>query len=204
LSWLRRTPLASARWIVIDCETSGLDMRKDRLLSVAAVEVAHERIVADRSYYAVVRQEQPSAVDNILVHGLGAATQLEGRPAAEVLRELGTFMDESLPVAFHAPFDQAMIERAVAHAGIESRRKRWLDLAALGPVLFPDRTANDLDSWLAGFGIECDARHDALSDAYSTAQLLLVMLRKALQDGIATVEALHRLAASRHWLPRSR
>ena len=204
MSWFSRTPLAGARWVVVDCETSGLDLSKDRLLSVAAVEVAQERIVPERSYAAVVRQEQPSAADNILVHGIGASAQLGGRPPGDVLRELKTFMGDAIPVAFHAPFDKAILDRAFTQAGMKAPRKRWLDLAELAPVLFADRKANDLDSWLATFGIECDARHDALNDAYSTAQLLLVLLERAKREGVATTEALLRVASSGQWLPRTR
>ena len=204
MSWFGRTPLAGTRWVVIDCETSGLDLVKDRLLSVAAVEVTQERIVIDRSYSAVVRQEQPSDANNILVHGIGGAAQLAGRPAPEVLHEFIAFLEEGVPVAFHAPFDKAMLDKAFKEAGIRTSRKRWLDLATLAPVLFPDLKSNDLDSWLAAFGIECTARHDALSDAYSTAQLLLVMLEKAKHERVASVEVLIRLASSAGWLPQHR
>jgi len=204
LSWFRRTPLAGARWIVVDCETSGLDPRKDRLLSVAAIEVTRERINASRSYAAVLGQREPSARDNILVHGIGASAQLSGRPAPEVLREFAAFVDDALPVAFHAPFDKAVLDQAFRHAGVKSSRKRWLDLATLGPALFPGRRADDLDSWLAVFGIACDARHDALFDAYATAQLLLVMLQKARRERVASAEALIRLASSAAWLPQRR
>ena len=121
-----------------------------------------------------------------------------------MLRELQIFIGGAMPVAFHAPFDKAILERAFAHAGMKAPRKRWLDLAELAPVLFADRKANDLDSWLAAFGIECDARHDALNDAYATAPLLLVLLQKARQERVATAEALLRVASSQRWLPRAR
>lgn len=204
MNWFRRTPLGETRWVVIDCETSGLDMEYDRLLSVAAVEVAQERILASRSYVAVVRQLEPSAAENILVHGIGAEAQLAGRPAAEALHELNAFMAGAIPAAFHAPFDTAILGRAFAQAGMKASRRRWLDLATLAPVLVPELDANHLDAWLAAFGIECDARHDALKDAYSTAQLLLVLLQKARREGVATAEALIRLASSAPWLPRRR
>ena len=204
MSWFRRTPLAESRWIVIDCETSGLDPARDRLLSVAAIEVARERVNAARSYSAVLGQQEPSAPDNILVHGIGASDQLAGRPPGEVLREFVAFLGDAVPVAFHAPFDEAVLDKACKQADVRSPRKRWLDLAGLGPVLFPDRKGNDLDSWLAVFGIECDARHDALNDAYATAQLLLVMLERAKREGVATAEGLLKLASSGRWLPRAR
>ena len=204
MSWFRRTPLADARWVVVDCETSGLDPKQDRLISVAAIEVARERVNPARSYSAVLAQDQPSHRDNILVHGIGASAQLAGRPSREVLSEFAAFLNDGVPVAFHAPFDKAVLDKAFTQAGIRPSRKRWLDLATLGPVLFPHPKADDLDSWLAAFGIECDARHDALHDAYSTAQLLLVMLEKARRDRVASVEALIRLAASAAWLPQRR
>lgn len=179
-------------------------MENDRLLSVAAIEVSQERILANRSYVAVVRQQEPSTAENILVHGIGAEAQLAGRPAAEALHELNAFMDGAIPAAFHALFDKAILERAFAQAGMKAPRKRWLDLATLAPVLFPDRDANHLDAWLAAFGIDCDARHDALNDAYSTAQLLLVLLQKARREGVASAEAFLRLASSGAWVPRRR
>jgi DNA polymerase-3 subunit epsilon len=202
--WFRRTPLAAAHWVVVDCETSGLNPKRDRLLSVAAVGVTAERIAAGRAYAAVLQQQEPSRVDNILVHGLGGEAQLGGDPAQQVLRELAGFMNDAIPVAFHAPFDKAVLAKASSQAGVPAARKRWLDLAVLAPVLFPDRKANDLDSWLAAFAIECAARHEALGDAYATAQLLLVVLGKARSEGVATAEALIRLASSAAWLPRRR
>jgi len=201
VTWFRRTPLAAARWVVIDCETSGLDPTHDRLLSVAAVEVADGRIAARCSYAAVLRQREPSSDDNILVHGLGADAQLGGIPAPQALRELAEFMDDGIPAAFHAPFDREVLATAFAQAKIGFAKKRWLDLAVLAPLLFSRKPGTDLDSWLAEFRIDCPARHDALSDAYATAQLLLVALGEANRQGIATAEALLGIESSAKWVP---
>jgi len=189
-------PLARARWAVIDCETSGLDARRDRLLSVAAVAVADGRIALRDSLAAVVRPSEPSAADNILVHGLGADVQLGGRDRGEVVAELDAFIGDAIPVAFHAPFDRAILARA----GLRAARRRWLDLAVLAPALFPKNSGSDLDAWLAAFGIDCPERHDALADAYATAQLMLVVLAEAHRQRIASAEALAGLAASAAWL----
>ena len=198
------TPLRAARWTVIDCETSGLDAARDRLLSVGAVAVGGGRIEAGPGFSAVLRQGSPSHAANILVHGIGGEAQTNGRPAAEALRDLALFLGDSVPVAFHAPFDAAVLGRAMSGAGLRSPR-RWLDAAQLAPALFPNAApakgeARALDNWLAEFGIECNARHDALADAYATAQLLLVLLCEAERQGAATVGALLRLARSGRWI----
>lgn len=192
----RKTPLGEARWVVVDCETSGLDARRDRLLSVAAVRVRGGRIALDQSFAAVLRQAAPSTDSNILVHGIGGEAQLGGREPAEVLREIEAFLGEAVPVAFHAPFDREILQRA----GLARPKQPWMDLARVLPALFPDRKAAQLDDWLAAFEIECPARHDALADAWVTAQLLLVCLAEARRQEVETVQALRALEGAGRWI----
>jgi len=196
MKWFRRSPLAGARWVVIDCETSGLDTARDRLLSVAGVKVRGGGIELQDYFDSRVRQEAPSAPDNILVHGIGADAQRSGQPLAQVIEGLDAFMGADLPVAFHAPFDAAILRRH----GL-ARRAKWLDLAALAPALFPGRKAEVLDDWLAAFGIPAHGRHDALGDAFASAQLLLVVLGEARRQRVASVEALRAAATSRFLRP---
>jgi DNA polymerase-3 subunit epsilon len=195
----RRTPLASARWVAIDCETSGLDMARDRLLSVGAVVLTDGRIDLARTFHAFVQQEAASAPENILIHGIGGDAQRQGRPLAEVMDELARFIGDAFPVGFHAPFDAAILRRH----GLRLKHD-WLDLAQAVPALFPGRQVrNSLEDWLAAFGIEVHARHDALGDAFSTAQLLLVMLAEANRQRLQTVEALYKTERAGRWLARN-
>lgn len=188
-----------ARWVVIDCETSGLDPARDRLLAVGAVAVRGGRIDPADSFHALLRQETPSAPENILVHGIGGEAQRGGRPAAEALGELARYVGDGFPVAFHADFDSAVLDRAMPGAGLAAP---WLDLARLAPALYParSRAARSLDEWLQFAGIPALRRHDALADAFSTAQLLLVLLAEAERQEAASVGDLRRLARASAWL----
>jgi DNA polymerase-3 subunit epsilon len=198
MTWFRRTPLEGARWVVIDCETSGLDAARDRLLSVGAVIARDATVVTDEFFEARVRQETPSATENILIHGIGGDAQRGGQPLGEVIDGLGRFLGDGLPVGFHAPFDAAVLRRH----GLRARSK-WLDLATLAPALFPaqGKPESPLEHWLGAFGIPVRARHDALGDAFATAQLLLVALAEAKRQGVASVEALREAATSRFLRP---
>jgi DNA polymerase-3 subunit epsilon len=195
VSWWRRTPLAQARWVVIDCETSGLDAARDRLLSVGAVCVREGGIDLARAFHRTVKQALPSEAQNILVHGIGGDAQLAGSPLEEVIAALRARVGEAIPVGFHAPFDEQVLRRHGFKA-----RQRWLDLAALAPALFPGRKAKALDEWLAEFGIPPHQRHDALGDAFSTAQLLLVALAEAKRQRAGTVEDLRAAGRAARWL----
>jgi len=61
------------RWVVLDCESSGLDPERDRLLSLGAVAVREGRIDHADSFSAVLREAEASGPQNILVHGIGGA-----------------------------------------------------------------------------------------------------------------------------------
>jgi DNA polymerase-3 subunit epsilon len=198
-------PLRAARWVVVDCETSGLDASRDRLLSLGAVAVRAGRIELAEAFGALLRQDVPSDPANILVHGIGGDAQRNARAAPEVLREFSAFIGEGLPVAFHAPFDEAVLRRAMAATPGLAAPREWLDLARLAPALHPAAGAAQraLDDWLKEFGIACPARHDALADAYATAQLLLVLLAEAERQGATTVERLRRLERAGRWVGTS-
>jgi DNA polymerase III subunit epsilon len=186
VSWfLRRTPLGQARWVVLDCETSGLDPRRDHLLSVGALRVRSDRIELGGAFSARVRSPAPSTAENILVHGIGADAQRAAPPSEEVLPQLARYLEGAIAVAFHAWFDREVLQRA----GLRSAR-RWLDLEPLAHALYPGKKLRTLDEWLSAFGIQPAARHDALLDALASAELLLVLLAQARNAGLRTVEEL--------------
>lgn len=206
MSWLREKlrgrPIAALRWVVIDCETSGLDPARDRLLAIGAVAVRGGRIELADSFGATLRQAEPSAAHNILVHGIGADAQLAGEPPEQALGAFARYLGDGVPVAFHAPFDAQVLERAMAAVPGASAPRQWLDLAALAPALRPEeaRRCKLLDDWLGAFGIETHARHEALADAFAAAQLLLALLAEAKRQRIDTLEGLQRAGRERRWL----
>jgi DNA polymerase-3 subunit epsilon len=194
-------PPRALRWVVVDCESSGLDPEQDRLLSIGAVAVREGRVAHADAFGAVLQQAQASEVPNILVHGIGAQAQLGGRDPAAALDEFARFVAGAPLVAFHAAFDQALLGRAMAARGA-GWKPRWLDLAQLAPALYPRRakSCKSLDDWLAAFAIGHPARHDAMADAYVTAQLLLILLAEAERQGVAAAGELFAVAREQRWL----
>ena len=197
-------PAAEARWVVIDVESSGLNPRRDSLIAVGAVAVVARRIALEQSYYRVLRQESPSDTENILVHRIATAEQLGGADPREALIGLLEFAGKAPCAGYNASFDAAMLERAARIWLGERLRLTWLDLAWLARAVARETAGarQPLDVWLKAFGIPSAARHHALADALATAQLLLVLERKAAEQGIRTVPALRKAAAGERWLSR--
>ena len=196
------------RWVVLDVETSGLDIKHDRLLAIAAISVHFEhdtpRIQLGDSFEVVLRQGSAAAVadkGNILLHGIGVNAQRAGADPALALSAFEAWVGESPLVAFHAAFDRAMIERTCRAALGHCPRHAWLDLEPVAAVLCPEVRARTLDEWLAFFRIECAVRHQAAADTLATAELMLKLwpaLRRQLpRPSFRDVVA---LAAQRRWV----
>ena len=196
--------IGAQRFIVVDVETSGLNPLEDRLLAIGAVGVRGGLIPLDDSFEVILHQKVCSAHDNILVHGIDGTTQLSGREHPEALLRFLTFAGKAPLVAFHADFDRIVISRAM-HAALDATLSNaWIDLAAAAPALFPEhaRHAHSLDDWTRLFGIENLSRHNALADAFATAQLLQVVLAQGAHDGVRCVGDLIAVSSARHWLAR--
>jgi len=189
-----RAPLDQARFVVVDVETSGLDPRRDRLLSIGAVVVEGRRLRPGEGYEATVRNDEPSTRDNILVHGIGPDAQSGGTAPDEALMGFLELARHDVLVAFHADFDRTVLDRALREQLGVRLPNLWLDLAWVAPSLIPNRRHRALDDWLAELGLRAHVRHSAASDAFVTAELLLILLHRAARHGLRTVGEI--LAAS--------
>ncbi|HET9463850.1 MAG TPA: 3'-5' exonuclease [Thiobacillus sp.] len=197
-----RRPLADMRWCVADVETGGLDAQRDPLLAIGAVAIEHGRIALDASLELGLTQAQSTAAANILIHGISGSEQRAGQTPHEALLSWLEFSRGAPLVAFHAAFDQTVLQRAVREQLGLSIAAPWFDAAVVAPLLFPDAAPHcrHLDDWLAHFGIAVYARHGALADAYATAELWLVLLQAAQRNNLTTAHQLRGLLRARRWL----
>jgi DNA polymerase-3 subunit epsilon len=188
-------PFGHGRYVVVDVETSGLNLSKDHLIAIGAIAVRDGKIALADSLEIVLQQRRVSDRDNILIHGIGGTAQSEGTPPQEALLQFLEYLGQDPLVAFHVAFDETMIKRALkAHLGLDFAH-RWLDLAYIAPALYPEfaRRHRALDDWMGRFHISNYARHSALADALSTAELLLALRSRMEAKGAGCFRRLHDL-----------
>ena len=195
-------PHRHARYVVVDVETTGLDMRRDLPIAIGAFGFRDNAIVFGDAYEVVLKQSAASADANILIHGIGGQMQLAGRDPALAMLEFVEYAGSSPLVAFRAEFDQAMLVRAArTYLGV-ALGVPFIDLAFLLPALFRGAECSSLDDWLAHFGREAAARHDPVADAYETAQLMLIALAAADAVGMESAQSLLAMQKAQRWLGR--
>ena len=95
-------------------------------------------------------------------------------------------------LAFHAPFDQHMLGRALKDSLGYRLAHSFLDVADIAPLLCPEAPIREagLDDWINYFHLQVGERHHASADALATAELMLILLSRARQQHIDTPRAL--------------
>jgi len=189
------------RWVVVDVETSGMDIASDELISIGAVAMREDgHVLPGDSIEIIVRQGTASSRENILVHGVGVEAQLNGVDPRKAIGMFLEYVSTAPMLAFHAPFDRGFLARVIKFYVNQPFDNPWLDLAELAPALYPTLNLRSLDEWLNRFGIPVSARHSAASDAFATALLASRLLPEARRQGAPSFGKMMRLARNARWV----
>ena len=165
------------------------------MLFRSAVAVEQGRIRLADSMEVILQQNRVSDRDNILIHGIGGTAQSEGVPPVDALLGFLEYLGKSPLLAFHVAFDKTMIDRAMKEFLGFKFDHLWADLAYVAPALYPDqaRSRRSLDQWMELFALSNYARHSALADALSTAELMLALRARMLAKDIDTMRNMRAL-----------
>ena len=165
-------PAALPRFAVVDIETSGLSLRRHRILQVAVVTVEDGRIVDEWS--TLVRLRWPwQRVGPRRVHGI-TRRSLRGAPTLDqTLAELGRRLDSAVFTAHNVAFDWSFVRRAAERNGTPIPTPQRLCTLWMSRRLDPDRAqSHRLADLCERYGVSNDRPHDALADARATAEVL--------------------------------
>ncbi|WP_373289815.1 3'-5' exonuclease [Halopseudomonas oceani] len=192
------TPLSDCRFVVMDLETSGLNVNRDRILSVGAVVIEGGLIDLGTQYECTLYQENHRVTESVLIHGIAPSAVAEGVAPADALLDFMDFAGQCVFVAFHAAFDHRMLQRGLRDELGQRLRHRFLDVAELAPMLCPGASSRQsLDEWQSHFKVVNQQRHHAAADALATAELMLILLSLAHRENLTTLADLE--SRLRHW-----
>ena len=160
------------RFAVVDIETSGLSLRRHRILQIAVVTIDDGAVVDEWS--SLVRLRWPwQRVGARAVHGIDRRTLRTAPERRHVLRELADRLDGTVFTAHNAAFDWSFIARAARRDRVTLPPVRQLCTLRLSRRLDPDRTASHrLDDLCLRYDVVNVRPHDALHDAHATAAVL--------------------------------
>lgn len=198
----RDTPWREAPYVVVDLETTGLDPRRDEIISYAAIPVTNGRIVVGGAESTLIRPAQMPGATTIRIHGL-RPDDLAGAPTLpDALEPILRSLAGRVLVAHAAWVERGFLAAALRHAGVRSLAKPVLDTAALArhalePQGLPEGDPPPLGEVAKRLGLPVHRPHVAEGDALTTAQVFLALAtRLDRRHELQTVESLARLSAS--------
>jgi DNA polymerase III subunit epsilon len=170
----------------LDLETSGLDIRRDEILSVGMVPVRGGAVRWGEHYYSLVR---PSSVENLgreamRVHHILPDELRDAPPLRPVMEEVARRIEGKVLLVHHAPFDVAFLRRAFAGELIWWPKPPVVDTRVL--VARVEQRIMELQPYARPlprgllelretFGLPPFEPHHALWDALATAELFLAL-----------------------------
>jgi len=195
-SWTDASSIDTVRFVVLDTETTGLDPRRDRLITIGAVAVKNFEIVLSDSFEALLKLDYNRS--SVTVHGVTRQEALEGGNEADVLALLLPFLKDGVIVGHHILHDIETLNCALERNYGIKLENRFLDTMDLTLHLEKDGAFEDdkkieefsLDALCEFFNIAPHDRHTAGGDAFITALIFLRLLRSARKVGRTSLNRL--------------
>lgn len=193
------TALDAARLVVMDLETTGLNVQRDNILSIGAVVIDNGAIDMGGQFERTLYRADNRMNEAVLIHGIAPSEVRSGMDAADALLDFLEYAGSCVFLAFHAPFDQRMLARGLKQDLGQKLRHKFIDVAEMAPMLCPEADVGrgGLDEWASYFGLNNSLRHNAAADALATAEIALILLSKARMQGVKSLADLHTRLS--HW-----
>lgn len=179
----KKNPEASIRWAVLDLETTGFNLNKDRILSVAVtiIENGQFRMQSLQSWY--VYQDLKEANEATKIHGILPSQTEEGMPEKQMLEQLIPLLAGTVIVGHHVAFDAAMLNTALERHFSVPLRNQLLDTAnfastemeAFRRTGYTNQRPPSMEDVCTQLNIPIAERHTAEGDVFTTAQIFLIL-----------------------------
>ena len=204
-------PPAAARFAVIDTELTGLNARRDSIVSLGGLRVAGGRIVLSDRFYEEVRPDSALTASSIVLHGITPEDVRERPEIAAVLAGFSAFCSADILLGHFLEIDLEFLRAACSKAGLPPIANPALDTWPLydwlssrapddGGPGFPRLQDPRLPAVAQALGVPCRDEHNALGDALITAQVFQRLLRRLDRWGVTTAGELLRIGAPKHAL----
>jgi DNA polymerase-3 subunit epsilon len=100
-------------WVSLDCETTGLNVSSDEIISIGAVRIVGDKIMTSERFEVLVRPERGVSADSVRIHRLREQDVAQGLPVDEAMKQLLRFIGSRPLVGYFLEFDVAMLNRAI-------------------------------------------------------------------------------------------
>ena len=166
------------RKVILDTETTGLNLDKDRIIEIACIELLNEIPSGEifHRHYSPGNLIVSKEAENI--HGFSNEFLKDFDLFDESLEEVLDFIKDSPLIIHNASFDLGMLNSSFQRMNIEKiNEDRAICTVTLARKMFPGSKVN-LNALCRKYGISLENRvkHDAVTDCYLLSQVYLELI----------------------------
>lgn len=167
----------TARWCVLDTETTGVDPATARVVDIGAVIVEAGAIVERRGWLVNPGVRIPAECTDI--HGITDAMVASEPQFAHWAFDFVSIVSGCIPVAFNARFDRSILLAEFIRCGLtppaflcRGDENAWVDALTWARAFAPYGKGQKLGVVAQRLGVECGEAHRAVGDCETTARVL--------------------------------
>lgn len=180
------------KFVVLDLETTGHSSEKgDKIIEIGIVVIENDEITDEFSTFLQPNKEIPPFISNLT--GITDADVKNAPHFSDKAVEIVNLLAGAYIVAHNVPFDLGFLNAELQEHSMKPLKNLVLDTVELSRIIFPHAPGFKLGQLAEYFNLDhCDP-HRALSDAYVTAELFLILKNKLYNMPYETIIHLLRL-----------
>lgn len=195
----RTLPIEDYDFVSVDTELTGLNVRRDAIVSIGAVRIRNLRIVSGENFFSYVHPKRTLPKVSTLIHRI-TPDQIEHAPRLkDILPDFIDFCGNALLVGHFIGLDMSFLNRAckkilggtMANPGVdtmklaqayhEQQRRSYYDKFDLG-------LAFHLKALVRQYNLPRFDEHDSLEDAFQAAYLFLYLVKHMRSEKVSTLK----------------
>ena len=173
------TPFAELPILAVDFETTGLDAKADKLLSVGFVTLVQEQIKLKSSYHQIIKAKTKLEASNVIIHQITDDQKDKGQPLNIVVEQLLKALAGKVMLVHFARIERQFLQQACLELYGFAPDFPMIDTLVVAKRQLDKRDVSYDPSELRLSSLRHKIKlpdhhgHDALNDAVATAELLL-------------------------------
>jgi len=169
--------------VVFDTETTGLDPKKDEILSIGAVKIKNNKILTSQIFEVYLKNFGDIDSKSITIHGIRPCDLENAREPSEGIREFLEFIRGATLVGYYLEFDVAMINKYIKPMLGITLPNKMVEVSELyfdkTIALIPQANIDlRFDTILKNCNIPQMGAHNAVNDAIMTAMIYLKLTQE--------------------------
>lgn len=165
--------------VAFDTETSGAYPIESEVIELGAVKWFNGKVVDQ--FQTLLKPSKPLVPDNIRIHGITNEMVADAPLMPTEISKFCEFVDGSILMAHHAPFDLGFITLDIERAGLRFPSNVLLCTSLLSRALLTT-TNHKLQTLIQELKLEGGAAHRAYDDAYACLQVFFKCVEKIEPD----------------------